>query len=322
MELHHLRYFVAVAEAENFHKAAEHLKVAQPALSRQTRILERELGVELLQRLPRGTRLSEAGRAFLEDARRILDEVSQACLHAKRIARGQVGTLRMAFSPRSIWHGTMPESIRAFRAAQPDIELVLLPMGRWSAQQEALRMGQVDVGFAYEIYSDYDNRVFDRCRVQAENVILAHGRSHRLARRVSVSLRDLQDEPLICLSASANPRLHKQLMAQCLSGGLVPRIVQEVNTFETVLGLVSAGMGLGLVGSLTKWRQPKEVMLRPVKGLSLPLHLDLVWRRDNKSPVLAAFVQQVRELVKTEEPISAQDRLSQERRSKPKRART
>jgi DNA-binding transcriptional LysR family regulator len=318
MELHHFYYFVAVAEAENFHKAAEHLKVAQPALSRQMRILERELGVELLQRLSRGIRLSEAGRAFLEDARRILDDVGQACLRAKRIARGQVGTLRVAFSERSIWHGLMPESIRAFRAAQSDIELVLVPM-RSPVQQEALRTGQVDAGFAYDMY--YESRLFHRCKVQIENVILAHSRSHRLARRASVSLRDLRDEPLIWPSASANRRLHKQLMAQFLSGGVVPRIVQEVNTFETVLNLVSVGMGLGLVISATRWRQPKEVMLRPVKGLSLPLRLDLVWRRDNKSPVLAAFVQQVRELVKIEESGSKQDRLSW-RRSKRKRART
>src|ERR1700688_3404969 len=123
MELRHLRYFVAVGEEQHYGRAARRLRVAQPALSRQIQDLEDELGFKLFDRLPRGVKLSAAGKLFLEDARRILQQVSEAAARAARVARGQSGTLRVGFTENASWRGVVPESLRRFRERQPDAEL-------------------------------------------------------------------------------------------------------------------------------------------------------------------------------------------------------
>src|SRR5438093_7383789 len=115
MELRHLRYFVAVGEDQHYGRAAQRLRVAQPALSRQIQDLEEEIGFKLFDRLSRGVKLSAAGRSLLEDARRILDEVNDATARAKRVAAGQSGVLRLGFVESISWHGVVPDSFRRFR---------------------------------------------------------------------------------------------------------------------------------------------------------------------------------------------------------------
>src|SRR5246127_1828043 len=127
MELRHLRYFVAVGEEQHFGHASSRLRVAEPALSRQIHDLEEEVGFKLFDRLPRGVKLSAAGRLFLEDARRILQEVTEAAARAGRVARGQSGTLRIGFTENSSWRGVVPDSFRRFREKHADAELQLQP---------------------------------------------------------------------------------------------------------------------------------------------------------------------------------------------------
>src|SRR5579862_5523542 len=115
MELRHLRYFVAVGEDQHYGRAAERLGIAQPALSRQIQDLEKELGFVLFDRLPRGVKLSAAGKLFLSDARRILHDVDDAKRRAERVAAGKAGTLRIGFVEVFSWHGVVPDSFRQFR---------------------------------------------------------------------------------------------------------------------------------------------------------------------------------------------------------------
>src|ERR1700719_1290862 len=114
MELRHLRYFVAVGEEQHYGRASSRLRVAQPALSRQIQDLEGELGFKLFHRLPRGVELSSAGKLFLEDTRRILQEIGDAAARAGRVASGRSGTLRLGFTENSCWRGVVPESFRRF----------------------------------------------------------------------------------------------------------------------------------------------------------------------------------------------------------------
>src|SRR4029450_10230280 len=120
MELRHLRYFVAVGEEQHYGRAAQRLRVAQPALSRQIQDLEDELGFKLFDRLPRGGKISAAGKCFREDARRILHEVNEAAARARRVASGQSGTLRVGFVESISWHGVVPDAFRQFRERQAD----------------------------------------------------------------------------------------------------------------------------------------------------------------------------------------------------------
>src|SRR5215470_327073 len=115
MELRHLRYFVAVGEEQHYGRGAKRLRVAQPALSRQIQDLEEELGFKLFNRLARGVKLSGAGRLFLDEARRILQQVDEATRRAGRVAAGLAGTLRVGFIESMSWHGVVPDSFRRFR---------------------------------------------------------------------------------------------------------------------------------------------------------------------------------------------------------------
>src|SRR5689334_24251213 len=146
MELRHLRYFVAVGEEQHYGRAARRLRVAQPALSRQIQDLEEELGFKLFQRLSRGVKLSEPGKLFLADARRILQEVSEAAVRAGSVASGRSGTLRVGFTENASWRGVVPESFRRFREQQPGAELQLRPAASWEVL-EAIRSGRLDAGF-------------------------------------------------------------------------------------------------------------------------------------------------------------------------------
>jgi DNA-binding transcriptional LysR family regulator len=125
MKLRHLRYFVAAGEEQHFGRAAARLHLAQPALSRQIQDLEREIRFLLFDRLPRGVRLSAAGTLFLNDARRILQDVEEATRRAERTALGKVGTLRLGIAFALSWHGLVVDSIREFRRREPDVELVV-----------------------------------------------------------------------------------------------------------------------------------------------------------------------------------------------------
>jgi DNA-binding transcriptional LysR family regulator len=194
MELRHLRYFVATGEEQHYGRAAHRLRVAQPALSRQIQDLEEELGFKLFDRLPRGVRLNSAGKLFLEDARRILQEISEAALRAGRVARGRSGTLRVGFTENSSWRGVVPESFRRFQELQPDAELQLQPSA--SVEQiEAIRSGRLDAGFVN--FMPKSDPELDQLLVAIQHVELAAPKGHPLTRLKKVRLRDLTDAPFV-----------------------------------------------------------------------------------------------------------------------------
>src|SRR5580704_6231220 len=168
MELRHLRYFMAVGEEQHYGRAARRLGVAQPALSRQIQDLEKEIGFKLFDRMPRGVKLSAAGELFLEDARRILQDVGEATARAARVARGQSGTLRVGFAENVSWHGVAPDSFRRFREQQPDVDLQLQPAASLE-QLEAIRSGRLDAGFANfmpKVDADLDQLIVDWQQIQ------------------------------------------------------------------------------------------------------------------------------------------------------------
>jgi DNA-binding transcriptional LysR family regulator len=286
MELRHLRYFVAVADAGHFRQAAANLNVTQPNLSRHVQALERELEVELFVRLKRGVRLSSAGQALLEDAKRIIDEADQAAERARRVARGQIGTLRLACSEPASAHPAVTETIRDFRASEPDVELLVQHMVS-SHQLFALRSGAIDAGFVFRAPELGDE--FDSKEIDVLPSVIALPQSHPLAERASLRLADLAGESLICIARRINPPFYDSLVAACRRAGLAPHIIQETSS-GIVLSLVSVGMGIGVISSAMQWRAPRGIALRRVEDLPIRSSLDLVWRRDNDSSVLQRFV--------------------------------
>ena len=294
MELRHLRYFVVVGEEQHYGRASHRLRVAQPALSRQIQDLEEEVGFKLFDRLPRGVKLSVAGKLFLEDARRILQAVSEATARAAHVARGRSGTLRVGFTENASWHGVVPDSFRLFREQQPDAELQLQPAASLE-QLDAIRSGRLDAGFAN--FMPKADPELDQLAVAVHHLELAVPKSHPLTKLKKLRLRELTDAPFIWFPRRESPAFYDRLMHECYRGGLTsPRIVQEGLNEATILSLVSTGLGVGWVLGSARWRCPETVAILPVVDLNVPLRLTLAWRRDNTSPLLARFIGEVQRL--------------------------
>ena len=294
MELRHLRYFVAVGEEQHYGRAASRLHVAQPAISRQIQDLEAEVGFKLFERLPRGVKLSAAGKLFLEDARRILQEVNEAAGRAGRVARGLSGTLRVGFAENASWRGVVPDSFRRFREQQPDAELQLQPAASLE-QLEAIRSGRLDAGFVN--FMPKSDPELDELPVAIQHVELAAPKTHALTKLKKLRLRDLTDVPFVWFPRWASPAFYDRLMHKCHRGGLKsPRIVQEGLNEATILSLVSSGLGVGWVLGSARWRSPESVVILPVVDLDVALPLALAWRRNNTSTLLANFIAQVQRL--------------------------
>ena len=282
---------MAVGEEQHYGRAALRLRVVQPALSRQIQDLEEEVGFKLFERLPRGVKLSPAGKLFLEDARRILQDVNEAAARAARVARGQSGTLRVGFSENASWRGVVPESLRRFREIQPDAELQLQPLPSLE-QLEAIRSGRLDAGFVLDMPKA--DPELERLRVAIQRIELAVPTGHPLTKLKELRLRDLTDASFVWFPRRASPALYDRLMRECFRGGLKsPRIVQDGLNEATILSLVATGLGVGWVLGTARWRCPKSVVITSVVDLNVPLLLALAWRKDNKSPLLASFVAEV-----------------------------
>jgi len=291
MELRHLRYFVGVAEEQHFGRAAERLRVAQPSLSRQIHDLESEMGFLLFDRLPRGVRLSAAGKLFLSDARRILQDVDEAKRRAERIALGKAGTLRIGIATAVSWHGLVVDSFREFRRRQPDAELELHHL--LSVHQvEGILSGRLDAGFVANLtpwHKDLAHWEFAQDRM-----LLAVPKGHHLTKREGIRLRDLREMPFVWFPRWVNPVIYDQMMRACARGGLsAPRIVQEATDRDTNLGLVQCRIGIAWMTESTRWHCPRGIVLLPVVDMNVRLPFNLIWKKDNSSPLLQKFVAQV-----------------------------
>lgn len=291
MELRHLRYFVGVGEEEHFGRAANRLHVAQPPLSRQIQDLERELGFPLFDRLPRGVRLTAAGKLFLNDARRILQDVDEAKRRAERIALGKAGTLRIGIATAVSWHGLVVNAFREFRRRQPDVELVLHHLVSVH-QVEAVLSDRLDAGFAAAVtpwHEDLEHRQF-----ALDRMVLAVAKGHPLTKRGRIRLRDLRDTPFIWFHRWVNPAFYDQMMEACARGGLsAPHVVQEATDRDTVLGCVQCQIGVAWVTESTRWHCPRGVALLSVVDMNVRLPFNVIWRKDNASPLLQKFLAQV-----------------------------
>ena len=292
MELRHLRYFVAVGEEEHFGRAAERLHVVQPALTRQVRQLEEEMGFALFERLKRGVRLTEAGKSFLEETRRLLADLGRSVDQARLVAEGTVGRLRVGFSDTATYSGELPSILRAFRARWPEVRLELSPSSSVGAG-DLLRRQEVDVAFVYAAPTDL--RDLKTHAISVERWVLALPQAHPLAKRKRVKLADLKREPFVWFPRLVAPPLYDRVLAACHAAGLTLDIVQEVNNPTTMLSLVAGGIGVTFTITSAEKTKPDSVVLRTVDDLRVTAELSAIWRGDNKVPALQKFLELVHE---------------------------
>ncbi|HEX3536599.1 MAG TPA: LysR family transcriptional regulator [Stellaceae bacterium] len=291
MELRHLRYFVAVAEAGHITRAAERLGIQQPPLSQQIRALERELDVQLLRRLPRGVALTAAGEAFLVEARAILERVGDARLAAQRAAHGQTGRIGIGFTSSASFHPLVPRSIRAFREASPLVALSLEESGTGELV-EAIQAGRIDCAFVRSPIAAAADIAVSSLLTEAMVAVLPAG--HRLAAdsdAAPLRLAELAGDTFILYRRPLGPGLYDAIIAACQRAGFSPRIGQEAPRLLATLSLAAAGLGITLVPESMRRLQVEGIAYRAIDGgAGLLAPLNLAHRRGEAAPAACRFL--------------------------------
>ncbi len=291
MELRHLRYFIAVAEELHFGRAAARLHIAQPPLSRQIRQLEEELQVTLLTRTKRRVELTDAGRAFLTEARRVFAQAEQAVRAAQRTSRGEIGRLALGFVS-SADLDLLPRVLGVWAERFPHVEVELNALTRCQ-QVEALRDRRIQVGLVRLPIEDAGLVVE---AVEREPLVAALPEGHRLARQARVRVADLETEPMIVFPRGSSPSRYDVIASACRQAGFAPRGLPGTNSIQTNLGLIAAGLGVSLVPASARNLHRVGVVYRPLAPPVPHVVMGVAYLRDEASPIVPAFVQVIREV--------------------------
>ena len=290
IELRQLRHFVAVAEEMHFGRAAQRLHMTQPPLSQSIQALEALLGTPLFARTSRSVTLTPAGAALLPHARQLLQDVQALPDLARRAAAGESGRLALAFVSTADY-SVLPPFLRQFRAAYPQVQIELREATS-DLQLEDLAQGAIDVGLLIPPLPDRMKDELAYMPVLSEPLVLAApAAAPALRAEGALPLEAVADMPLIIFPRRIAPAFHDAILGCYREADLVPRIGQEAIQMQTIVGLVSAGMGIALVPqSVSNLKRP-GVEYRPLAGNNALIETGLAWRRDNPSPVLHAFLE-------------------------------
>jgi DNA-binding transcriptional LysR family regulator len=273
-ELRQLRHFVAVAERLHFGRAAAALHISQPPLSRSIRDLEERLGATLLARTRRRVELTPAGSHFLEEAKRLLLQLERAVLDAGSMAAGYSGRLRLGFVSLADY-GVLPGLLKAYKAARPGIALALREMLS-PEQAVALTAGELDFGLLLPpVAGDLEHIV-----VQRERFLAALPSGHRLARkRGRLAMRELAQESFVMVPRAIAPGLYDIVAGLAARAGFSPQVAQEAIQMQTVVSLVSSGLGVAIVPTSVANLGRRGVAYRELADAHPRLDLWLAWRR-------------------------------------------
>jgi DNA-binding transcriptional LysR family regulator len=286
MELRHLRYFAAIAGELNFTRAAQKLHVAQPALSRQIRGLEEELGVELFTRTSRGIQLTEAGRAFLAETQVVLRQSEEAIRVARQSGASGQRLLKLGY----IWglfHSMAPPVLEAFHRRAPETAIHLFDLAPME-QARAILEGRLDagfIGFEHEARS----RGLSKRKVGACEFVAALPKDHRCARRRVVELADLANDFFLGISAETYPGASRHVADACARAGFRPKFLQMVERGYTILGLVAGRCGVALLPESLKAMPHPGIVFRPLADPPVA-ELFLAWNEDGMKPALQEFL--------------------------------
>ncbi len=303
MDLRQLRYFVAVAEERHFGRAAQRLSMTQPPLSQQIRALEASLGAPLFVRTNRSVELTAVGRQLLPEVRRILADADALPALAQGLAHGEVGTLSLGFVSTADY-GILPPLLREFGERYPRVRLQLLEATS-DVQVEALMDGRIDAGlFIPPVPARYANEL-SYLPIVREPLMLAlpAGRGGDAERDgqpgAAVSLAEFADEPLVIFPRRVAPAFYDIIMGCYAALGLTPRVGQEAIQMQTIVSLVSAGMGVALVPQSLCHLRRTGVTYRALRETSTLIETGLLWRTAEVTPVLEGFLETARGVAHT-----------------------
>ncbi|GGL53584.1 acetoin biosynthesis transcriptional regulator AlsR [Sporolactobacillus putidus] len=291
MEFRHLLYFITVAEELHFGRAAARLQMTQPPLSKQIQQLEEETGVTLFKRTKRHVELTTAGEIFLPEARQILAQMRQAVDTAQRAQRGEFGRLVIGFVG-SATYDILPEIIREYRRKFPHVAVVLHELST-PDQLNALTGGRIDIGL---LHPPVNSSLIEAEPVKSGYCALSLPKNHPLAKKAKIRIEDLRDRPFIVVSRDIWPGLYDEFLSLFQNVDFTPKIVQEATEYQMVVGLVSAGIGIGVVPATAEKLFNLEVVYREIEGFPLRAVLSMAHLKKNTNPALKQFITLTRRL--------------------------
>jgi len=291
MDLRHLKSFVVLAEELNFSRAAVRLHISQPPLTRQIQLMESELGAPLFERLPKGLALTAAGCTLLDDARRMLGLMDAAKDRAAQAGRGELGRLDVGIFGSAIFHH-IPRLLLQFRSLYPNVQINLHEQTK-AEQIQALRERRLTIGFNRHVRPAPDLVVET---VYQEPLLVALHGAHPLAQQAAISVRELSQQPLILYPNNTREGFADHVLSMFYHEGLQAQVELEVKDVVTAVALVSSGFGLCVTPEAASSLQLPGVVYRPLKAEPAPtVELVCLYRRDDVSPVLTAFLETVRQ---------------------------
>ncbi|MHB0776036.1 LysR substrate-binding domain-containing protein [Halomonas sp. WWR20] len=256
-----LYQFIAVAEELHFNRAAQRLHMAQPPLSQAIRKLEQEIGASLFERTNRSVSLTPAGVAFLESARKTLQQLDEGVEHTRRVAQGIEGRLTLTFINIAPY-GALLRALRGFRSAFPAVSFTMRE-ATTQEQVEALEQGHADLGFMRP-----PGRATPSLRfvpILREPILVSLPATHRLAHHKAISLAALQNDAFVSSPRHLGQGFYDQLVQLCEAAGFKPRIVQQARQLQTLVALVAGGFGLALLPASLAQEERKDVVFRPIQ---------------------------------------------------------
>ncbi len=290
MELRHLRYFVAVAEELHFGRAASRLFIVQPSLSQQIQQLEEELGFPLLIRTKRSVELTDAGKVFLTEARKVLAQVQEAKRAAQRAYRGEIGRLVVGYISSSTYN-LLPMMLSAYRERFPEIDVALRELTT-QEQVRALEEETIQIGLLRLPINDSALHVEV---VRREPIVCVLPEGHPLAFHEKIAMSLLANEPFVLQSRQRGGGYYAQLTNLCLTSGFSPNVIQEVTEMHTIVSLVAAGMGVSLVPLSMKNIRSQGVVYRELEGATTLTEMAIAWLRNSHSTIVQNFLKMARE---------------------------
>ena len=293
MDLRQLRHFVSVAAELHFGRAAERLHMTQPPLSQSIRALEEELGVPLFQRTKRSVKLTTVGARWLPHAQRVLDEAAALPVTAERLQRGEIGALRLAFVSTADYH-ILPELISRYKTRYPQMD-VSLQEATSDWQIEALEADQIDAGLvipppegAFPAALRYRPLLREPLAAAVPTAWLNSGKIKSGTRRLAFAA--VKNEPLILFPRRSAPAFHDIITGFYARHGVAPRLGQEAIQMQTIVSLVSAGLGMALVPWSMRHLGRTGVQYLALQGQPPEIETGILWKNDTL-PALRRFLE-------------------------------
>jgi DNA-binding transcriptional LysR family regulator len=293
MELRHLRYFVAVAEELNFTRAAEKLRLAQPSLTRQIHNLEDELGVRLLDRSRNQVSLTEEGRSFLVDARRLVVLSLESVKSVQRFSRGESEQLNIGYLFKFNFD-LLPVTLAAFYQTRPETSVNLFDMSP-AEQLRALEARKIDLGFVGlrpPAASKNIAALAWEC-VARHKVVVVLPETHPLAKKNKIKITDLKSLFFVAMSEQTHPGSRDWLSGICREAGFTPRILQDVELESGLMTFVAEGLGVTLAREQIKNLPHPGVVFRPL-AIAAKADYWIAWHRENHSKALLQYIDAVK----------------------------